>query len=138
MIAKIRMKRTQTIVTLVMEGNEDSKALTISFIPWFLEIILKGLNALKALKAFTDWRLDETEDYAISSCWSSVSACVLIVTTKSIIDAITTMKSTMFQGFRMYGVKPLSLRILLLNKNPMAMILIKDSMVKESVKQLSM
>lgn len=54
MIAKIRMKRTQTIVTLVMEGNEDSKALTISFIPWFLEIILKGLNALKALKAFTD------------------------------------------------------------------------------------
>jgi hypothetical protein len=61
-IAKIRIKRLQTIVTLVIDGSEESKALTISFIPLFLEIIRRGRRALKALRAFTDWRLDETPD----------------------------------------------------------------------------
>ena len=48
------MKRLQTIVTLVIDGSEDSRALTISFIPLFLEIIRSGLRALRALRAFTD------------------------------------------------------------------------------------
>lgn len=54
---KIKMKRRQTIVTLVIDGSEANRALTISFMPLFLEIILRGLKALKALSAFTDDKL---------------------------------------------------------------------------------
>ena len=35
-----------------MDGSELINALTISFIPLFLEIILNGRKALRALKAF--------------------------------------------------------------------------------------
>jgi hypothetical protein len=56
-IAKIKIKRPQTIVTFVIEGKEDNKAFTISFMPLFLEIILNGLSALRALNAFKDCKL---------------------------------------------------------------------------------
>jgi len=58
MIAKMRTNRAQAIVTLVMDGRDESKAFTINFIPWFLEIILSGLRALKALNALSDYKLD--------------------------------------------------------------------------------
>jgi 5S rRNA maturation endonuclease (ribonuclease M5) len=58
MIAKINRKRQHTIVTFVIEGKEDKSAVTISFIPGFLEIILSGLRALSALKALRDYRLE--------------------------------------------------------------------------------
>ena len=54
MIANIRRKRQQTIVTFVIDGKEESNAVTINFIPGFLEIIFKGLRARKALSAFKD------------------------------------------------------------------------------------
>lgn len=57
-MAKIKRKRPQTIATFDIEGIDDRRALTISFIPLFLEIILSGRRALNALKAFTDWRLE--------------------------------------------------------------------------------
>ena len=54
MMEKIRRNKQQTIVTLLIEGIEDKRAFTISFIPLFLEIILRGLRALSALRALTD------------------------------------------------------------------------------------
>jgi hypothetical protein len=68
-MAKINTKRVQTIVTLVIEGKEASRAFTISFIPWFLEIILSGLRALRALKALSDYKLEAIFAY----CWVSIS-----------------------------------------------------------------
>ena len=59
-IAKIKMNKLQTMVTLVIDGKELKRALTMSFIPLFLLIILRGLKALNALRAFTDLRLSET------------------------------------------------------------------------------
>ena len=53
-MAKINKNKKQTIVTFVIAGSEDSKALTINFIPWFLDIIRRGRRALSALKALTD------------------------------------------------------------------------------------
>ena len=41
----------------VMFGIEARRALTINFIPLFLEIILSGRKALNALKALIDYRL---------------------------------------------------------------------------------
>ena len=57
-IAKISKNRQQTIVTFVMDGNEDKRDVTISFMPGFLLIILSGLNARKALSAFNDCKLE--------------------------------------------------------------------------------
>jgi hypothetical protein len=53
---KIIKKIMQTVATLPIEGIDWSKALTITFMPGSLEIILKGLNALKALSAFNDYK----------------------------------------------------------------------------------
>lgn len=52
--------KKQTMVTFVMDGSDDRRAFTISFIPWFREIILSGRKALRALKAFSDYRLAAT------------------------------------------------------------------------------
>lgn len=57
-IENIIIKRPQTNKTLVIEGIEESRALTTNLIPSFLEIILNGLNALKALKAFNDFSVE--------------------------------------------------------------------------------
>lgn len=54
MMAKIKRNKQQTIVTLVIDGSEDNRAVTISFIPGLRDIILSGLRARKALKAFKD------------------------------------------------------------------------------------
>ena len=56
-MAKIKRKRQHTIVTFVMEGRLLNNAVTISFIPGFLEIIFRGLSALKALNALSDYKL---------------------------------------------------------------------------------
>ena len=63
MIAKIRRNKQQTMATFAMFGIDARSAFTISFIPGFLEIILRGLRALKALKAFKDWRFYVEDDY---------------------------------------------------------------------------
>lgn len=64
------MKRLHTIVTLVIDGSEESSAFTMSFIPLFLEIMRRGLRALNALRALTDWRLDDTPDDCSSTSYS--------------------------------------------------------------------
>jgi len=56
MIAKISRNKLQTTATFAIFGIDARSAFTISFIPGFLEIILNGLRALKALKAFKDCR----------------------------------------------------------------------------------
>jgi hypothetical protein len=53
-IAKIKRKSRQTIVTLLIAGNEESKALTINFIPLFLDTILRGRRARRARSALRD------------------------------------------------------------------------------------
>ena len=50
----------QTIVTLVMDGRDAMRALTISFISLFREIIRSGLNALRTLNAFNACKLSVT------------------------------------------------------------------------------
>lgn len=57
MIAKIKRKRQHTIVTFVIDGRLLNNAVTISFMPGFLEIIFRGLSALKALNALSDYKL---------------------------------------------------------------------------------
>jgi hypothetical protein len=59
-MAKMSRAKKQTMVTFVMDGSDDRRAFTISFIPWFREIILSGRKALRALKAFSDYRLAAT------------------------------------------------------------------------------
>jgi len=114
-IAKIRMKRMQTIVTFIIEGREAKRAFTISFIPWFLEIILSGLKALRALNAFTDFKLEVKAPPSPPS-GSCVAVEDLTITTKSIKDAATTIISRTFQGLLIYGSSFFSLRVLLLKK----------------------
>jgi len=53
-MAKIKRNKQQTIVTFVIDGNEDNRAVTMSFIPGLREIILSGRRARRALKAFKD------------------------------------------------------------------------------------
>lgn len=53
MIAKIRIKRRLTSMTFAMDGSEARRAFTIRRMPSFREIILRGLRALKALRAFS-------------------------------------------------------------------------------------
>lgn len=52
MIAKIKMKSKLTSMTLAIDGNDAKRAFTMSRMPSFLDIILRGLNALKARSAF--------------------------------------------------------------------------------------
>ena len=54
MIANISKKSMQTTKTLPSEGIDWRSALTITFIPGSREIILSGLRALKARRAFND------------------------------------------------------------------------------------
>ena len=75
------------MITFVIDGSELSKAVTISFMPWFLEIILKGRSALKALNAFNDLSDSELDGDRISSS-----------------DAQTTKKSRMFHSSLKYGL----------------------------------
>ena len=56
-MAKMSRKRAHTMAIFVMFGIEARRALTINFIPLFLEIILSGRKALNALKALIDYRL---------------------------------------------------------------------------------
>lgn len=56
MIAKIIRKRVQTMITFVIAGIEDNRALTTSLRPSFLLMTLSGLKALSALRAFRDLR----------------------------------------------------------------------------------
>ena len=79
-------KRRQTISTLVIAGIEESRALTTSLRPSFLPITLKGLKALRTLRAFRDFRVPPEDE-------------PLRKTTRSIIEATTTIKSRIFQAF---------------------------------------
>lgn len=58
-IANMRRNKKQTITTFDMAGSDESRAFTINFMPWFLEIILRGLSALKALRAFNDCKFED-------------------------------------------------------------------------------
>jgi hypothetical protein len=58
MMANIRMNRQLMIITLKREGRELKSALTTNFKPSFLLIMRKGLSALKALRAFKDFKDD--------------------------------------------------------------------------------
>lgn len=84
-IANIMRKSRQTISTLVIAGIEDRRAFTTSLKPSFLPITLKGRSALRTLKAFRDFKAPPEE-------------LPLIKTIRSIIDATTTMKSSIFQA----------------------------------------
>ena len=57
MIAKIMMNSMQTINTFFIAGIEAKSAFTTSFKPSFLEIILRGRRALRALSDFRDLRV---------------------------------------------------------------------------------
>lgn len=57
-IAKTIMKTRDINITLSRAFKELKIAFTTSFNPSFLLITLKGLNALKALKAFNDFKED--------------------------------------------------------------------------------
>jgi hypothetical protein len=119
MIPKIRIKREQTSSTFVIDGSEARRAFVTSLIPSFLEIILSGLRALKALRAFN----------ACKDC----RLTPLILVNRSIRDATTTKASNKFQYDFRYGTTgPKSL-----NNSPLAMILIVASMVNKQVKILS-
>jgi len=50
-IEKIKINSEHTRSTFDIEGIEARRAFTISFMPSSLEMTLKGLNALRALKA---------------------------------------------------------------------------------------
>jgi hypothetical protein len=65
-IAKIIQNRLQTKSTFVILGKEANKAFTTSLSPSFLDIILRGLNALKALNDFNAFN-----DYASPPAESS-------------------------------------------------------------------
>jgi hypothetical protein len=54
----IKMNNKHMSNTLNKADRELNKALTTSLSPSFLLITLKGLNALKALNAFNDFKLD--------------------------------------------------------------------------------
>lgn len=55
-MAYIRVKRLETSITLARAGIELNIDSTTIFKPSFLEITLKGLRALIALKALSDLR----------------------------------------------------------------------------------
>jgi hypothetical protein len=56
MMENISMKSEHTSITFFIEGIDASKALTTNLIPSFFEITLSGLNALRALNAFSIYR----------------------------------------------------------------------------------
>jgi len=53
---KMSMNRVQTSSTLVIDGIDARRAFTTNLIPSSLAIILNGLKALNALRAFKDYR----------------------------------------------------------------------------------
>lgn len=57
-IAKINSNKAQIISTFVIEGIEDSKVSTTSFMPSSLLISFKGLKALSALSTFKEERAE--------------------------------------------------------------------------------
>ena len=73
-----------------MEGSEASSALTTSFIPSFLAIILSGLSALRALNAF-------------NAC-SYYTSILAIINMRSNNAADTTNESSIFQYDFIYGL----------------------------------
>ena len=89
-MANIIRKRRQTMITFVIPGREASRAFTTSLKPSFLLIILNGLNALRARSAFKLLNVP-----ALAPPYK--------VITKSNIDATTTVKSSKFQAFLIYG-----------------------------------
>jgi hypothetical protein len=114
------MIRAQTSSTFIIEGTLAIKALTTNFIPGSLEIILRGLMALRILNDLRAWILE--------------ASIPMAVTNKSIKEAITTKKSRIFQGFLRYGtIGPSLLKI-----KPEAMILILASIVNKTVNTISM
>ena len=115
------MNNKQTMSTLDMEGIEAKRAFTTNFIPSFLEIILSGLNALKALRAFKDL-----------SCPVSTEFVFRIRTKTSKRLAETTTKSSIFHPLVIYG-----LASILEFQNPRAIILIAASIMKRIVKIIS-
>jgi len=48
------MKRPHTSKTLPIDGREARRAITTNLMPSFLDITLRGLKALMALKALRD------------------------------------------------------------------------------------
>ena len=76
------MARPEIIVTFPSYGKAANNAFTTIFNPSFLEIILKGLNALKAHNAFNDFNAElPPPDSVIQT---------------SVIEITTTKKSSLF------------------------------------------
>ena len=117
MIAKIRRNRLLTIITFYIAERVAKRALIISFKFSNLLITLRGLKALNALRAFKAARLDPT--FKINNA-------------KSRQEMKTTNASTLFHPESRYGL----MLPKLLNRRPLAIILIEASVKKQRVKQI--
>ena len=56
MIENMIRNRVTTMIRLVIAGIEENNEFTTTFSPSFLETILNGLNAQRALKALRDFK----------------------------------------------------------------------------------